>query len=141
MITHIVTMIASGLFNAAGGKNFKLFRREYVPAFIASDLYYTLKDWRSAACLSAILFLSMGYGEKSPIRKLFGDAWGRAVWCMLVGLSFSLPMLLTGHLAWYWFAVYNVICFLSGPLFKNLYQIAGDIIFGLIFSSIVLLVN
>lgn len=141
MITNIVTIVASGLFNAAGGNNFKLFRREFMPMFIASDLFYTLKDWWSFACLSSILFLSMGYGEDSPIRKIFGDAWGRAVWCLLVGLSISLPMLLTGHLAWYWFAIYNATCFFSGPLLKNLYQVAGDFILGSCFSCIVVIIK
>ena len=38
----------------------------------------------------------------------------RGVWCSLVALGASIALLLTGHLAWYWFIVYCGGNFLLG---------------------------
>jgi hypothetical protein len=141
MIAQITTIIASGLFFAAGGKNFLMARREFVPAFIAADCFYTTHSLWCLTQLSAILFLSLGYGVNSKFRHIFGDCWGRGFWGLLVAIALSLGLFLTGHMAWYWFMAYLLIGFFFEPLFKNLQQVFGDIIIGAGFSSIVFLIK
>lgn len=139
MIAHITTMIACGLFFAAGGKNFLMARREFVPAFIVADCFYVTHSWICLTQLSAILFLSLGYGDKSKFRHIFGDAWGRGVWGLLVAISLSLGLLIVGKLALGWFLAYLLVGFFFEPLFKNLPQVIGDFLIGCGFGLIVFL--
>jgi hypothetical protein len=84
--------------------------------------------------------LTLGYGEKSPLRHIFGDGWGRGVWGLLVALGASVGLLLGHFLAWWLFIPYLVINFTLENALKKLPQDIGDPIIGLGFGSLLFLI-
>lgn len=87
------------------------------------------------------LCMHMGYGVNSWLRKFFGDDVGRGIWGLLVGLSASLSMVLTGHLHFYWFILYLALNFLFEKELKDLPQDVGDPLIGLGVASLIMLVK
>lgn len=136
-----VVIVLSGVLFSIGGYNLLIARRYGIPILLSLASFYLTKDLWCFSMLSACVFLSLGYGDKSLFRHIFGDGWGRGIWSLLVSLSLSIPLLLTGHLPLYFFVPYVVACFFVEPLFKNLYQIAGDFIIGCCFASIILIIR
>jgi hypothetical protein len=140
-ILHLTTVVFAGILMASGGHNFLFARREMMPIFIMSDcLYVTHNPW-ALTMLLACGILHLGYGDKSKFRHIFGDAWGRGVWGLLVALALSLWAVLTGHLALPWFIAYLIVGFFLEPLFKNLPQIFGDLIIGAGLASFVFFIH
>ena len=138
---HIVSIISSAIFMAVGGDNFLLARRELMPLIICSDAYYTTKSPWCFLMLSACFILHLGYGDKSKFRHIFSDTWGRGVWSFLVALCLSAPMFFTGHISLPYFIGYLVLGFFIEPLFKNLWQVAGDLIIGAGLASVVFIIK
>ena len=67
----------------------------------------------------------------------------RGTWCSLVALGASFALLVTGHLAWYWFGFYCGFNFLLGWVTNNelkLSQLWEDLITGAGFGSLVFLI-
>jgi hypothetical protein len=67
----------------------------------------------------------------------------RGVWCSLVALGASFALLMTGHLAWYWFALYCGGNFILGWIGVNklkLNQVIIDPLTGGGFGSLVYLI-
>lgn len=138
----IITVILSAFLFAWGGYSWHNARRYLMPFVITITLLIiTNYDWRCLTSLSSVLFLSIGYGEKSVFHHIFGNGWGRGMWALLVAGSISVGLFLTGHLAWYLLLPYLAICFTMENTLKNIKQIPGDLIFGTAFGSIVLLVH
>ena len=141
MGVKLIIPVLCGLWFALGGYNRLVFRRWLMPIILTGAAYLLTHDLWVLTMLSAGGALSLGYGDNSPIRHIFGNGWGRGVWGLLVALTLSLSLLLTGHLAWYWFALYLAMGFILENALKNIYQLTGDLIIGIGFGSLVLFIS
>ena len=141
MVIKILCLLSCGLLGAWGGYSWNVARRYGMPALLSLYVGIQLHSLISLWMLLAIPVLCCGYGEDAPLTHVFGGNWGRGVWGCLVALAFSLPLLLTGHILWYWFASYLILGFSLEPLCKKLWQVAGDIIIFSGFGSIVYLIH
>ena len=137
----VVMAICSALF-WLGGFCWLPARRFIMPVIICGTSLF-LSQWclYNLFQLIVIAIFCLGYGEKSPLRHCFGDAWARFVWMFLSSLCLSLPLLLTNHLYWFIFPIYIGICGTLGITLRNINQIIGDLIFGASLASIILLIH
>ena len=91
--------------------------------------------------LSAYGVLSVGYGDNSLFKHIFGDGWGRGVYGFLVALSLSLWAVLTNHIHPSFFVGYLAVGFTLENACKKLPQILGDLIIGCGFGLLALIVH
>jgi len=150
MTEQLIVLIGCGCAFSVGGAKILFFRREIMPMILtAFFVYHTHSPWALTALLACGI-TALGYGDKSPLRHCFGDSWGRGTWSLLVALSLSLWAVLTGnivhgefirHLALPWFFAYLVAGFFCEPLFKNLWQIGGDLLIGMTLASVVFAIH
>jgi hypothetical protein len=140
MIRIVCMLIVSVLF-FIGGWRWHNARRFILPAVMAATAYWLTRDLWCLTMLSAMGVFCMGYGEDAPLVHVFGKGWGRGIWGFLGALALSLGLFLTGHLAWYWFAAYLVAGFILENALKNLYQVAGDLIIGAFYGSLLLAIR
>lgn len=136
----LVCWLAGGLF-AWGGFNFKPARRFILPVILVGVIYFYSHTLFSFLCLLSIVAFSLGYGENSFVRHVFGNGWGRGVWGLLAAICLSLPLFLTHHLLILFFLGYLALNFTLENALKNINQIFGDIIIGMGFGSIVFLIK
>lgn len=142
MILKLIVMAICSILFWWGGYNFHNARRFILPIVLTSFcIFLTNWDWRLLFMLSVIGAFCLGYGEKSPLRHVFGDGWGRGIWGILVAICLSLPLFLTHHLLIYFFLPYLALNFTLENALKKLPQWLGDPIIGLGFSLILLLIH
>lgn len=103
---------------------------------VALFLLITHDAWEILS-LSCIAIFCLGYGESSPLRHCFGNGWGRGVWGLLAAISLSLALVLTHHIAIWFFVLYLALNFTLENALKNVKQWIGDPIIGLGFASII----
>ena len=141
MILIILDLICSALF-WWGGKKWHNARRFIMPLILA--VYAALKChcwWLIPALfLPMVGVLCLGYGDKSPLRRIFGDGWGRGVWGLLVALAASTGLFIGGFLPLYLYIPYLALNFTLENALKKLPQAIGDPIIGLGFASILFLI-
>lgn len=135
-----VILLCSFLF-WLGGYSWKPARRFIMPVLITGLALFLTHDLWTLTMLSCMGCFSMGYGEFSPLRHIFGNGWGRGVWGILSAICLSLALFLTHHLEWYLFVPYLALNFTLENALKNVDQRIGDIIIGAGFASIVLLIH
>lgn len=111
-----------------------------MPPLIAGMCFWITHQWQVVFMLSSIGIYCLGYGEKSILRKVFGDGWGRGVWGLLAAICLSLPLFLTHHLLVCFFIGYLALNFTLENALKKLPQWLGDPIIGLGFGSIILII-
>lgn len=138
---NITFAIASGVLFSAGGYNFLFARRWMMPILLTLFAAYVTRDLWSITMLSACGSLSLGYGEKAPLRHVFGDCWGRGIWGLLVAACLSTGLMIAGHLSVVNYIGYLVLGFFLEPIFKNLPQMYGDAIIGAGFGLIAFLMH
>lgn len=153
-IKILIIAICAGLFSWGGFNNHNM-RRFVLPiVLVGTMLFITHEIW----CLMSLCVIGaycMGYGEKSPLRHVFGDGWGRGVWGLIAATCLSLPLFLTHHLGmtfgslplnsepWplIFLFVYLALNFTLENALKSMQQIIGDLIIGAGFGTIVLLIR
>jgi hypothetical protein len=134
-----VLFICMGL-NVWGGYSNHNMRRFVMPLVLAlSSIWFAHTFW-ALTMLTACGTLCIGYGEKSPLRHIFGDAWARFIWMILAAIAFSLGLFLTGHLHLYFIIPYVLIAGALGITLRGINQLIGDSIFGASLASIVFLI-
>jgi hypothetical protein len=141
LIIKMIVVIVSGICDAIGGATQHNFRRFIMPVVICAGCAWLSHSWYAFLGLASIGALCLGYGPNSPLEKDTTDSWARELWGCFVAFSFGLPLLLTGHLAGYWFLGYILVCGSAENALKKLWQVAGDFIVGCCFASIILLVH
>lgn len=129
MIKLIIMAIGSGLF-WWGGYSWHDARRFLLPLLLTATCYFITGDARCLIMLCSCLSFCLGYGEKSPLRHIFGNGWGRGVWGLLSALALSLPLLLIGHVYLFFFLPYLVLNFVLENALKDIPQAFGDTIIG-----------
>lgn len=132
----IIIAICGGLF-ALGGYSFLPARRFIMPFILAIMASVATNVWWEGLCvLPMIAMLCLGYGN-------FGSGnFARSVWLGLVALVAGVGLLLTGHLAIYFYGPYVIIAaVLAGIINNRLPQIVGDFIFGSWLATIVLIIH
>lgn len=146
---HLLTALPSKIVVAGicatlfwfGGYAWHNARRFIMPALLAISLFYISHTPFAFGSLLAIASLCLGYGDKSPLRHIFGNGWGRGVWGLLSAIGFSLSLFVTGHIFLLFFLSYLILNFTLENALKNIPQWLGDPIIGLGFSCIVFLVH
>lgn len=136
----LVLGVCSALF-WLGGFGWLPARRFIMPSLILITCFLFCKNPWLVSQLTCMGIFCLGYGEKSPLRHCFGNGWGRGVWGLLAAICLSLPLLLTGHLVWYFFVPYLILNFILENALKDIPQPIGDPIIGAGFSCIVLLIH
>lgn len=134
-----IVLICAGLFSY-GGFSWHNARRFLMPLILTITCSMAVHAFWGLTMLLSIVFLCIGYGDKSAFRHIFGNGWGRGVWGFLVALALSLGLFLTGHIAWYFFAGYLALNFTLENALKNINQVVGDLIIGAGFASIIFLI-
>lgn len=140
-VKFIIVAICAALF-WYGGYAWHNARRFIMPAILCCTMLFASR-W----CLWAISSLScmgvfcLGYGDKSPLRRIFGNGLGRGVWGFLAALTLSIWAVCTGHLAWYIFLPYLALNFTLENALKDIPQVIGDPIIGASLASIVFIVH
>lgn len=139
-IKLIVLVVAAGLF-WVGGAYWHNARRFIMPVVLSGFCLLTTHILMSLTMLSTIGIFCLGYGEKSPLRHIFGNGWGRGVWGLLAAICLSIGLFLTGHIWVVWMALYLALNFILENALKDIPQVIGDPIIGLGFASIVMIVK
>lgn len=123
-----------GVLFSFGGWHFLWMRRYLMPVLIAISVsIITHSWWIGITVLPVIGTLCLGY---------FGsNFFGRGLWLFLQAVVIGACSFLTDHLAWYFYIPYCVISFVLAASLYNIFQIIGDIIFGVALGSIVFLVH
>jgi len=135
-----LTLILSACF-WWGGKRWHNARRFIMPIILSIFCAWGRAWWLfPAICVPMAGMLTLGYGDKSPLRRIFGDGWGRGVWGLLVALAASLGLFIGGFLPIYWFIGYLALNFTLENALKKLPQDIGDPLIGLGFASLVFLI-
>lgn len=134
-IKFLVLAICCGLF-AWGGYSWHTARRFFMPTILSASTIWFIHSWWALTMLACCGTFCLGYGDHSPLRRMFSDGWGRGVWGLISALALSLGLFLTGHIFWPFFIGYLIINFILENALKNLPQLIGDFIIGCGFSSI-----
>ncbi len=116
-------------------------RRFIMPVILTG---YTLWLTSSLFCLTMLTCIGifcLGYGEKSPLRHIFGNGWGRGIWGILAAICLSQSLFLTHHLSVWFLIPYLALNFTLENALKDINQKIGDPIIGAGFASIVLLIH
>lgn len=124
-----------------GGYSWKPARRFILPFVLAGMSLFLTHSWFCVFQLISMATFSLGYGDDSVFRRIFGNGWGRGVYGLLSAICLSLPLFLTHHLVWYFFVPYLALNFTLENALKNINQKIGDPIIGFGFASIVLLIH
>lgn len=135
----IIVLACSALF-WWGGFSWHNARRFILPVVISSSLAFFSHSWWGLTALASIGVFCLGYGEKSPMRHIFGNGWGRGAWGLLAAIALSVGLFLTGHIHWYFFVPYLALNFTLENALKNINQLIGDPIIGAGFASILFIV-
>ncbi len=141
LIKFIVDAVCAVL-NLIGGYCWHNARRYIMPIVLSCAVsFITQTWWLGITILPTMGLLSIGYGEKSILRRIFGDAWARFVWMLLCCVGFSLGPLIAGHIFLYLFIGYILGAGILGITLRKIDEIVGDLIFGAWFGLIVFLVR
>lgn len=135
----IIAILICGGLNLIGGYCWHDARRFLMPILLAGACIYFAHTFWAITMLLAIPALTIGYGDKSPLRHIFGDAWARFVWMALVALGLALGLTVTHHIIIALAAAYILIAGALGITLRNWNEILGDFIFGCWFGVIALL--
>lgn len=138
----LATIALMATLNWIGGSFWHNARRYIMPVIYAAMVSVaTMVWWVGITTLPTIGLLTIGYGEKSPLRHVFGDAWARFVWMALACLGFSLGPILTGHLLWWLVFPYAIGAGTLGITLRNIPEVVGDLLFGAWFGSILIFIH
>lgn len=138
----IITLILCAACFWVGGAFWLPARRFIMPFFLTLEcLYISHWDWYCLTMLACMGVFCLGYGDKSPLRHIFGNGWGRGVWGLLGAITLSLGLFLTGHLWVVWMTIYLGLNFILENALKDIPQFIGDPIIGLGFASLVFLIH
>lgn len=124
-----------------GGYSWHNARRFVMPAVLSLTSCFLCHSLWPLTMLTCMGALCLGYGEKSPLRRIFGDGWGRGVWGLLASACLAVPLLVTHHLAFLLFVLYLALNFTLENVLKKMPQFIGDPIIGLGLASILLLIH
>lgn len=135
----LVLTMSSALF-WVGGYCWHNARRFILPILLTLTCWLLSKDIWSLTMLTTCGTFCLGYGEKSPLRHIFGNGWGRGIWGLLSALCLSTALFLTHHLALPLFLAYLAINFTLENALKNFPQFIGDPLIGMGFAAIILFI-
>ena len=137
----LAVLIVSSFLFWLGGYSWLPARRFIMPAILTVLALVLTQSWWCLSMLSCMGIFCLGYGEKSPLRHIFGNGWGRGVWGLLAAICLSLPLFLTHHIGVILLLAYLSLNFTLENALKDVKQYIGDPIIGAGFASIVLLIR
>lgn len=140
LLKFAVMAICSALF-WLGGYSWKPARRFILPTILTATALLFTHSWWCLLMLSSMATFSLGYGDNSIFRKIFGNGWGRGVYGLLSAICLSLILLLTHHIGVWFFVGYLALNFSLENALKNIPQKIGDPIIGAGFASIIFLIH
>lgn len=137
MIVSLFAMALCSALNWVGGAYWHNARRYIMPVVLgAAFSIVTHVWWLGFTVLPSMGALTIGYGVNSPLRHIFGDAWARFVWMILVSIGICLGAVIAGHLIWWIAGLYMLTNATLGMTLRNIDQTFGDSIFGAAFASV-----
>lgn len=97
--------------------------------------------WLGFTTLPIIADITQGYGPKSWMYKLLGDAGARGMWLFLAALIAGIGPFLTHHLDWYLYAPYAIGAGILGATTRGLWNMIIAPITGAWIGCIVFIVH
>ena len=141
ILLKLITTVACGALFYWGGYDFNIARRYIMPIILAAVCAFIVHTlWIYFAMMPMIAALCLGYGENSPLERIFGMKWCRGVWGLIVALAASLGLVLGGFMHIYWFILYLFLGFALEDSLQDLPQYIGDPIIGCVFGALVFLI-
>ena len=138
LLKILVILSCAGLY-FWGGFSWHNARRYIMPLLLSlSCLLFSHSLWALTMLVSSPL-LTIGYGEKSIFRHIFGDAWARFVYLSIVATVLSIWMIFILHTNILLILTYIGLCGTLGITLRKFNQWLGDPIFGAALATIVFL--
>jgi hypothetical protein len=106
MVKNAIIIVLINILWLTGGQGWLWARRYCLPVFAAGYAYFAQKDkarrWIAGVFVLLAVFLSMGYGENSAIRKALGgsDTLTRIVMACLISIVFASYSIMTHPTVW-----------------------------------------
>lgn len=141
ILLKIIVDLICGVLFWWGGYSWHNARRFLLPCVIAILSCFLLHSLIGLLSLAAIGMLCLGYGDKSPLRRIFGNSIGRGIWGLLCAIGISLGLFLSGHILWFFWVAYLILNFCGEAFLNKIPQWIGDPIFGIFLGSIVFLIK
>lgn len=104
----LAILLLCAYLNWQGGYNTLWCRRFLMPFILAVSCGFFSQWWWAIPAIFIPMAITLSLHNQN-----------RGVWCSIVALSASFALLVTGHLAWYWFIVYCGGNFLIGWVGNN----------------------
>ena len=124
----LITLLISGL-NFTRGYHWRPLSIAFMSIIMGLYFAITIKIWWLLFAVGVPMGICLGLHDHN-----------RGVWCSIVALGASITLLLTGNLAWYWFAIYCAGNFGLGWLMVNKLkakQLLTDLVTGVGFGGLV----
>lgn len=132
---ELSTIFICGILNSMGGYHWLFCRRYIMPVVLAITFSIVIHIWWiGITVLPVISTLCLSYKDFG----FLGNAVSRGLWLASQALVLAFGVCIAGHLAWFFYVPYVLLAFVLGFTLFNLTQIIGDIIFGILLSSIIL---
>lgn len=99
-------------------------QRFIMPLILAADIFYSTHVWYlGLSTLLVIADITQGYGPKSWMYKLLGDAGARGMWLFLAAFLIGIGPFLTHHLSWFIYIPYCILAGILGATTRNLWNV------------------
>ena len=130
----IIISFICGVLGAWGGYNFLPARRFILPVVLGFGVSVVTHIWWSGVLVFPLCgTLCIGYANTGK--------WWRGMWAFIQAVTAGVGLLLTGHLAWYFYILYCILAGVLGGLYIDWEQILGDLCLYSYLGSIILLVR
>ena len=120
MIFKIAVILICALLFRLGGWKFKMARRAILPVILAGSCAYFLHNWLVFLTVgTGLQVIGLGYGEDSPLYKIYGSWLARGVWGYLVALAVVLGIILLKEKVFLWGSPYIALNFTIGCILSK----------------------
>jgi hypothetical protein len=141
IIVKIIVIIIAAALYWWGGYSWHNARRFILPLLLAgASCWFSHSFWAITMIVSSPI-LTIGYGDKSILKHIFGDAWARFVYLSLSALFLSAWMIFALHTNILLILGYIGLCGTLGITLRKINDLIGDFLFGIALALIVFIVR
>lgn len=117
-------------------------QRFIMPIGLALDIWYSTHVWYlGLSTLLVIADITQGYGPKSWIYKLLGDAGARGMWLFLAAFFIGVGPVITHHLSLLVYIPYCLVAGVFGATTRNLWNVIIAPVAGAWLGAVVIFIH